>query len=154
MRRWPTLAFFVTALSVARAGATEPIQIPEKFFRGNPQPDGAVQFVYTKPNLLDPEQAANTGWWNAVAKFQLLVEKNADFRAAYMAAGSDPDLKTTGVTFAEWSRGSEEEKLAARERMHAAIQRIVAKHRLSELLTTLPVDDALIAAKRASLLPL
>jgi len=152
MRRWHIPALFVTVLSVAHASGTEPIQIPEKFFRGNPQPDGTVQFVYTKPNLLDPEQVANTGWWNAVAKLQVLLENNAEFRAAYTAASSDPDLKKTGVTFEQWSRGSQEDKQAARDRMHAAIQRIVAKHRLTELLTTLAVDDAQIAAKRASLL--
>ena len=96
LRRCLTPGLCFAVLLSTRALAAEPLNVPEEFFRGDVQPNGVVRFVYIKPNL--PDQARDTGYWNAVAKFHILVERDQEFRAAYMAVSNDPELQATGIT--------------------------------------------------------
>ncbi len=127
------------------------LAIPEKFFFGLPQPDNKVTLTFTRPGSLDPEQVAkDDGWWNAFAKFTILVlQSGSELDKAWTAASNDLDLQKSGVTYVGWSRGTQDEKREARERVRKVVQAVVEKHRLRELLISTPVDDKLIAKERA-----
>jgi hypothetical protein len=77
------------------------------------------------------------------------MDTDKSFRDAFDAAANDPDLAKIDVSYVEWSRATQEAKIALRQRVQDAVRPIVTKHRLIELLRAAAVDPALIASRRA-----
>ena len=128
----------------------ESLDIPERFFRGIPQPDGSMQLVWTCPASLDPKTVEDdSGWWNACAKIAVLIERDSTFRAAFDAAGKDPALSSTGVTYTEWSRSDQDRKSELRERIQKVVQSVVDNQKLVTLLRTSQVEASLASIRRA-----
>jgi hypothetical protein len=138
----------IAPLVFGRACADE-FQIPDNFFRAMPQPNGKMQLFWICPSSLEPESMkADRGWWNSCAKIGLLLDTDKSFSDAYDAAANDPDLAKIDVSYVAWSRATQETKIALRKRVQNAVQPIVRKHRLIELLNAAAVDPALIASRR------
>jgi len=127
----------------------EELQIPDNFFRAMPQPNGPAQLIWTCPGELDEKSVtADMGWWNACAKITLLMEADKEFGAAFNAAVHDPDLAKIDISYVDWSRAKPDQKIALRKRAQDALQPIIQRHRLIELLSAATIDPVLIAKRR------
>ena len=143
------LMSIIGVLTGARVCAQD-ISIPDRFFFGLPQPDGSMQLSWECPSSLDSKSMAEeSGWWNACAKIAALIDVDTAFKAAWHDACEDPALSGTGITYAEWSRSTQEHKREVREKINEVVEAVVQRHKLPALLVASHVDSALIAVWRA-----
>ncbi len=149
MRRFVSLFVTVFALCALEAYAGDqpkPLVIPDNFFMAYVKPDNTVAFGFSVPPDANPNFAeADASWWNVVAKHRVLMDTNADYKAAYFATASDPDLQSTGITFKAWSTASQDEKATLRATLRQRVADVLQKHGLRDQLASLQADNQQVA---------